>query len=111
MNATDATISWDGGTYPYMPPEELSIDPSLELHQEADEKVEPVTHEVLRHALWNINTEHGNLIMRISGSPICAYGHDFNPVILDETGDFVFFGPFLQYLASATSSSVKWTLE
>ena len=111
MNATDTTISWDGRTYPYIPPEELTIEGALELHRDADDKVDPVTHEVLRHALWNINTEHGNLIMRISGSPICAYGHDFNPVILDEVGDFVFFGPFLQYLASATSSSVKWTLE
>ena len=26
-------------------------------------------------------------------------------------GDFVFFGPFLQYLAAATGASVKWTLE
>ena len=42
--------------------------------------MDPVTHEVLRHALWNVNIEHGNMIMRISGSPICAYGHDFNPV-------------------------------
>ena len=73
--------------------------------------VDPVTHEVLRHALWNVNTEHGNTIMRISGSPICAYGHDFNPSILDENGDFVFFGPFLQYLSAAAGAAVKWTLE
>ncbi|MCS6927705.1 MAG: hydantoinase B/oxoprolinase family protein, partial [Candidatus Binatia bacterium] len=50
-------------------------------------------------------------IMKISGSPSCAYGHDFNPCLLDERGDFVFFGPFLQYLSSATGSAVKWTLE
>jgi N-methylhydantoinase B len=109
---TDLTdISWDGKVYPYIPSDELTIHESVQLHTETDPSVDPVTHEVLRHALWNINTEHGNMIMRISGSPICAYGHDFNPVILDETGDFVFFGPFLQYLAAATSSSVKWTLE
>ena len=60
--------------------------------------VDPIAHEVLRHALWNVNMEHGKTIMRISGSPICAYGHDFNPAILDERGDYVFFGPFLQYL-------------
>jgi N-methylhydantoinase B len=109
--ATTAEIRWDGLTYPYVPPAELNIDESLELHAEADAHVDPVTHEVLRHALWNVNVEHGNMIMRISGSPICAYGHDFNPVILDERGDFVFFGPFLQYLAAATSSTVKWILE
>ena len=113
MAATTETadIQWDGTTYPYIPPEQLTIHESLALHTEAADRVDPVTHEVLRHALWNINVEHGNMIMRISGSPICAYGHDFNPVILDESGDFVFFGPFLQYLAAATSSTVKWTLE
>ena len=66
---------------------------------------------MLRHALWNVNTEHGNTIMKISGSPICAYGHDFNPCILDERGNFVFFGPFLQYLSAAVGNAVKWTLE
>ncbi|HET6692066.1 MAG TPA: hydantoinase B/oxoprolinase family protein [Miltoncostaeaceae bacterium] len=104
-------IVWDGRTYPYIPPAELRIAPGLTLHDEADATIDPVTHEVLRHALWNVNTEHGNTIMKISGSPICAYGHDFNPCILDEKGDFVFFGPFLQYLSAAVGNAVKWTLE
>ena len=81
------------------------------LHTRAAEKIDPVTYEVVRHAMWNINVEHGNTIMRISGSPSCAYGHDFNPSLMDENGDFVFFGPFLQYLSSATGSAVKWTME
>jgi N-methylhydantoinase B len=111
--ATATEIKWDGTVYPYMPPprDALAIDPSLRLHERAADEVDPVTHEVLRHALWNVNVEHGNTLMKISGSPICAFGHDFNPAILDERGDFVFFGPFLQYLAAATSSAVKWTLE
>ena len=94
-----------------MPPRELRVHESLRRHTEADDHVDPITHEVLRHALWNVNTEHGNTIMKISGSPICAYGHDFNPSILDENGDFVFFGPFLQYLSAAAGAAVKWTLE
>jgi N-methylhydantoinase B len=94
-----------------VPPKKLTIDPRLQLHTEADKKIDPVTYEVVRHAMWNVNVEHGNIIMKISGSPICAYGHDFNPCLLDHQGDFVFFGPFLQYLGSAASSSVKWTLE
>src|SRR5919112_38223 len=82
--ATDTTgIRWDGRTCPYIPPDELTIHESVRLHDEADEQVDLVTHEVLRHALWNVNTEHGNTIMKISGSPICAYGHDFNPAILE----------------------------
>ena len=113
MSSATATeeIRWDGRTYPYVPPDELTIDDSLPLHGEVEADVDPITHEVLRHALWNVNTEHGKTIMKISGSPICAYGHDFNPVILDERGDIVFFGPFLQYLAAAVGSAVKWTME
>lgn len=102
---------WDGRTYPYIPPKKLNVHSSVQLHTEAAEKLDPVTYEVVRHAMWNINVEHGNTIMKISGSPSCAYGHDFNPSLMDENGDFVFFGPFLQYLSSATGSAVKWTME
>lgn len=104
-------IKWDGKVYPYVPTEGPDPFPALSFHDEAVDEVDPVTHEVLRHALWNVNVEHGNTIMRISGSPSCAFGHDFNPAILDGRGDFVFFGPFLQYLAPATSAGVKWTME
>ena len=110
MAVTD-DIKWDGVTYPYMPGDTLNIDPSLKLYTGVAENVDPVTHEVLRHALWNVNLEHGKTVLRMSGSPIAAYGHDFNPAILDAEGNFVFFGPFLQYLAAATSSAIKWTLE
>ncbi len=106
-----SSARWDGRQYPYVYGRELRIAPGLKLHTEAAERIDPITYEVIRHALWNINVEHGVTIMKISGSPICAYGHDFNPCLLDEKGDFVFFGPFLQYLSSATSSAVKWTLE
>jgi N-methylhydantoinase B len=111
VTAAAASIAWDGREHSYIPPRELRIAPDLKLHTDADPSVDPVTHEVLRHALWNVNTEHGNTIMKISGSPICAYGHDFNPSILDERGDFVFFGPFLQYLSAACGHAIKWTLE
>lgn len=105
-------IKWDGVVYPYAPPpnDQLRIDPNLKLHDTTSE-LDPITHEVIRFKLWNINLDHGNTIVRISGSPVAAYGHDFNPVILDERGDVVLFGPFLQYLSSASSSAVKWTLE
>lgn len=106
-----AEIRFDGKVYPYIPSAELAIDASLRLHDDVDEAVDPVTHEVLRHALWQVNLEHGETIMRMSGSPVCAYGHDFNPTLSDERGDLIFFGPFVQYLAGATSSAIKWTLE
>src|SRR5215831_10582157 len=106
-----SSVQWDGRNYPYVAPARLNIDPSVKLHSRAKSSIDPVTYEVIRHAMWNVNVEHGNTIMKISGSPICAYGHDFNPCLLDERGDFVFFGPFLQYLGSATTGAVKWTLE
>lgn len=109
MGSSD--IVWDGRTFPYVPPQRLRIPAGLRLHAAKAKHLDSVTYEVVRHALWNVNVEHGNTIMKISGSPICAYGHDFNPCLLDERGDFVFFGPFLQYLSSATSSAVKWTIE
>src|SRR5579884_2671983 len=109
MGSSD--IAWDGRTFPYVPPRRLRIPSGLRLHAAKAKRLDSVTYEVVRHALWNVNVEHGNTIMKISGSPICAYGHDFNPCLLDERGDFVFFGPFLQYLSSATSSAVKWTME
>jgi N-methylhydantoinase B len=111
MATATADIVWDGRVHPYMPPERLSIHPALELYPRVEATVDPIDHEVLRHALWNVNVEHGNVLMRISGSPICAYGHDFNPAILDGEGNFIFFGPFLQYLAANISAAVKWTLE
>src|ERR1700742_3099386 len=107
----DGGIIWDGRRHSYMPPDVLSIHDSLTLDDRTADTVDPVTHAVLRHAIWNVNTEHGNLLMRISGSAIAAYAHDFNTAIMDEQGDFVFFGPYMQFLVSPIGHSVKWTLE
>jgi len=109
--AISGAPNWDGKVYPYIAPKQLTIDPSLKLHRQAAEQLDPITYEVLRYALWNLNVEHGNTIVKVSGSPIAAYSHDFNPALLDENGDFVLFGPFLQYLSSAVGSAVKWTME
>jgi N-methylhydantoinase B len=107
----DTAISWDGKVYPYIPSDPLQVDPSIHFHDQIDDDLEPITFEVVRYAMWNVNVEQGNTLLRVSGSPIAAYGHDFNPCLLDERGNFVFFGPFLQYLSSAAGSAVKWTLE
>lgn len=110
MAATDTT-RWDGVRSSYIPPRELSIDPSLALHTDAAQDIDPVTYEVLRHNLWNINEEHGATIVKVSGSPIAVFAHDFNPSILTEDGEFVFFGPYLQFHAGMLDVNVKWTLE
>lgn len=85
--------------------------PAVEFHTEAATEIDPVTFEVVRNKLWNINVEHGNTILRASGGPIVVYGHDFNPAILTEDAEFLFYGPYIQFLASAQDLMVKWTLE
>jgi len=100
----------DGRVASYIPPKDPS--PSVEalLDREAV-GVDPTTFEVLRHALWNVIVEHGTTITRTSGSVAVVHAHDFNPVILDEWGDFVYIGPWLQYLVAASPPAVKWTME
>jgi N-methylhydantoinase B len=66
---------------------------------------------VIRNNLWSINEVHGDTIVRVSGSPIAAFGYDFNPSIMTGRGDFVFFGPYLQFHAGMQDMQVKWILE
>ena len=39
------------------------------------------------------------------------YAHDFNPSILTERGEFVYFGPYIQFFSGMTDLVVKWVLE
>ena len=95
----------------YIPPEHLQISPKLKLHRKHDRDLDPVTFEVIRHSLWNVNEEHGATIQRLSGSPVAMYALDLNPSILTEDGEFVFFGPYMQYMSGVTDTQVKWILE
>ena len=104
-------VAFDGVNSPYVPPKELTISPSLTLHRDWDDTVDPVTYEVIRHNLWNINEEHGATIQRISGSPVAMFALDLNPSILTEDAEFVYFGPYMQYMSGVTDTQVKWILE
>jgi N-methylhydantoinase B len=106
---TDAVF--DGVRLPYVPPETLRISDKLKLHRTWDEDIDPVTYEVVRHNLWHVNEEHGATIQRISGSPVAMYALDLNPSILTEDAEFVYFGPYMQYMSGVTDTQVKWTLE
>ncbi|MGE4425571.1 MAG: hydantoinase B/oxoprolinase family protein [Solirubrobacteraceae bacterium] len=103
-------IRFDGRVGPYVPPVDPPAAVAELLHTDAT-AVDPSRFDILRHALWNLNIEHGNTIIRTSGSPVVVYAHDFNPVVLDEWGNYVYFGPWLQYLVAASSPAVKWILE
>jgi N-methylhydantoinase B len=106
-----AEVRWDGIANSYIPPARLRVAPQLEFHRDTADEVDPITFEVLRHNLWHVNEEHGATIVKVSGSAIAAYAHDFNPSILTEDGEFVYFGPYLQFHAGMIDLNVKWTLE
>lgn len=104
-------IAFDGVDHPYVPGQQLRISPKLKLHREATDAFDPVTFEVIRHNLWNVNEEHGATIQRISGSPVAMYALDLNPSILTEDAEFIYFGPYMQYMSGVTDTQVKWILE
>ncbi|MGR8921331.1 MAG: hydantoinase B/oxoprolinase family protein, partial [Gammaproteobacteria bacterium] len=104
-------VDFNGVEHPYVPPKTLTIADKLKLHRTYAEDVDPVTYEVIRHNLWQINEEHGSTIQRLSGSPVAMYALDLNPSILTEDAEFVYFGPFMQYMSGVTDTQVKWTLE
>ena len=104
-------VRFDGKDYPYVPPETLRIPDSLKLHRDWSEDVDPVTFEVIRHNLWHVNEEHGTTIQKVSGSPVAMYALDLNPSILTEDAEFVYFGPYMQYMSGVTDTQVKWILE
>jgi len=101
----------DGRAMGYVPPRKLAISNKLKLQRKAANSIDPVTYEVVRHALWHVNEEHGATIQRLSGSPVAMYALDLNPSILTEDGEFVYFGPYMQYMSGVTDTQVKWVLE
>ena len=72
---------FNGVTNPYVPGPELQYSAKLKLHSDYEPDIDPITFEVIRHALWNINEEHGATIQRVSGSPVAMYALDLNPTI------------------------------
>ena len=109
--ASQTDFKFDGRNYPYIPGRTVPISPGLKLHTDYGEDLDPVTYEVVRHNLWNINEEHGATIQRLSGSPVAIYAIDLNPSILTEDAEFVYFGPYMQYMSGVTDVQVKWILE
>ncbi|MFN8217100.1 MAG: hydantoinase B/oxoprolinase family protein [Solirubrobacterales bacterium] len=102
---------WDGVNECYIPSDPLPIDPSLAFHTEVAEEIDPVTYEVIRSALWNINGEAADIIMRVSGSPIAQYAHDFNTLLLTEDAEYLYAGPYNLNLAVVVDLVIKWILE
>ena len=56
-------------------------------------KLDPITFEVIKHRLWQINDEQAVTIRTISASPIVVEGNDFNTGLFTRHGDLVIAGP------------------
>jgi N-methylhydantoinase B len=104
-------VLWDGMVRGYAPPGKLRINPDLRLQTDVESEVDPITYEVIRNGLQNINLENGNTIQKLSISPITMINRDFQCAILTETGDVMFMGPYLMYLANTLGIMTKWVLE
>lgn len=105
------TVPWDGIVRGYVPAEPLPVPAAVRLHTTASDDVDPVTFEVVRYSLMNINLEHGQTLQRLCVSPVTMITRDFQPSILTASADVVFLGPYLQYFSNSQSLTIKWILE
>lgn len=93
-------------------PDKASISSKLKLYPYDPElEVDLVTLEVIAHKLWQINDEQGQVLKKISGSPVATDANDFNVVLCDEMGDIVNIGPYYLPHAANVDFMVKWTVE
>lgn len=74
-------------------------------------RTDPVTFEVLRHRLWQINDEQGRTIINVSGSPVASEVNDFNVALADAAGQLISLGPYLIHHCGAISVVIKNVLE
>lgn len=102
---------WDGIDLPYNPGDELDISEKISLHTDAEETIDPVTYEVIRHSMWNMVLSSGHTVENLAISPITVETRDFQTAAFTETGEFTFFGPYIQYFGGIMDLDIKWILE
>jgi N-methylhydantoinase B len=105
------TTFWDGVQHAYIPPDEVTVPDGLVLHRDAAEEIDPITYEVVRHGLWNANAEHVRVIENLAVSPIAVEIRDFQPCILTEDAELLYFGPCLQYMSGMLDVQTRYVLE
>lgn len=104
-------VFWDGVQQCYIPGPELKIDPSLKLHRTAARDIDPVTYELVRYSLLNINLEHTALLQKLAVSQLVILSRDFQSAVLTEDAEIVLVGPCIQFFAKAASLGAQYTLE
>ena len=58
-------------------------------------RTDPITFEVLRHRIWQINDEQGKTLLNMSGSQIATEANDFNVAIADAEGNLIVVGAYI----------------
>jgi N-methylhydantoinase B len=76
-----------------------------------DAEVDPITFEVVRHRIFLVTEEQGLTIVKVSGSPVASFAHDFATTILTADAEVVYFGPYNQAQVGTIDHNVKWILE
>jgi Hydantoinase B/oxoprolinase len=102
--------AWDGRVLPYVPAPFSDDAVDLPLFREYDTDIDPVTYQVLRWRLWNINLEHDDTIRRVCGTSIVCHALDYNTSMLAEDGRTILGGPSLQRFVGQGDLSVRYTL-
>lgn len=69
--------------------------------------LDPVTYEVVKHRLWQINDEQGITIRAISTSTIVVEGNDFNVGLFTATGDLAVAGPYVTSHVTTMDALIK----
>lgn len=59
--------------------------------------IDPITYEVVKHRLWQINDEQGTTIRTVSSSPIVTEVNDFNVGLFTAEGQLVSAGPYVLF--------------
>jgi len=101
---------WNGVVLPYVPAPFDDHAVGLPVSGEYDTDIDPVTYQVLRWRLWNINLEHDDTIRRVCGTSIVCHALDYNTSMLAEDGRTVLGGPSLQRFVGQADLSVRYTL-
>lgn len=72
--------------------------------------LDPITFEVVKHRLWQINDEQGTTIKSISTSPIVTEGNDFNVGLFTADGDLVIAGPYVLSHVTTMDTVLKYAI-
>ena len=102
---------WNGIEHAFIPGAEVQVPAPLRLHRDAAQDIDPITYEVVRHGLWNANAEHVRVIENLAVSPIAVEIRDFQPCILTEDAELLYFGPCLQYMSGMLDVQTRFVLE